>query len=181
MSANSICTEDKLVLALDRYEKLIFSICYRMTMNYFDAEDLTQETFLAYYRVLPQFDGKNEKAYLTKIATNKCLDYLKRAGRKEIPSESPVLEGSESCSPSLEDEVMEHVVNQQLEELCATLKPPYNRIAAAYYVRGQTAGEIAQESGKKVKTIQTQIGRARKMLQKLYQREGWSVAKGRKE
>ena len=177
MSANSICTEDKLVLALDQYEKLIFSICYRMTKNYFDAEDLTQETFLAYYKVLPQFDGQNEKAFLTKIATNKCLDYLKQAKRKEVPSESTILESNVSTVPPPEEEVMERMVNGQLKELCESLKPPYNQIALAYYCQGQTAKQIAKEQDKKVKTVQTQIGRAKKMLQKLYQKEGWLMPK----
>ena len=63
--------------AMEQYEKLIFSICYRMLGDYFDAQDMTQETFLTYYRVLDRFDGQNEKAFLTKIATNKCFYFLK--------------------------------------------------------------------------------------------------------
>ena len=37
---------------LTEYEKLVFSICYRMTNNYFDAQDLTQETFISVYKVM---------------------------------------------------------------------------------------------------------------------------------
>ena len=69
---------------LTEYEKLVFSICYRMTNNYFDAQDLTQETFISVYKVMESFDEKNEKAYITRIATNKCLDHLKRAERRKI-------------------------------------------------------------------------------------------------
>ena len=54
---------------LTKYEKLVFSICYRMTNNYFDAQDLTQETFFSVYRVIESFDKKNEKAYITRITT----------------------------------------------------------------------------------------------------------------
>ena len=70
---------------LTKYEKLVFSICYRMTNNYFDAQDLTQETFFSVYRVIESFDKKNEKAYITRITTNKCLDHLKKAERRTIP------------------------------------------------------------------------------------------------
>ena len=42
---------------MDTYQNLIFSICYKMTGNYFDAEDLTQDTFLAAYKSLDTFDG----------------------------------------------------------------------------------------------------------------------------
>ena len=91
MTDNSIQTA-QLERALEKYERLIFSICYRMVGDYFEAQDATQETFLTYYKVLDRFDGQNEKAFLTKIATNKCLDFLKQKRRKEMPSESEVLE-----------------------------------------------------------------------------------------
>lgn len=172
LADNSIQTEEKLVQSLNQYEKLIFSICYRMVGNYFDAQDLTQETFLSYYKALPRFDGQNEKGFLTKIATNKCLDYLKQAKHREIPSEGHVLENNSSTVPPPEDEVLEEYVNRKLLVLCHSLKPPYNRVATDYYCRGRTAREIAQSDGKKLKTIQTQIARAKKMLQKLYRQEG---------
>lgn len=169
---NSSIQEEKLVQALEKYEKLIFSICYRIVGNYFDAQDLTQETFLSYYKALPKFDGQNEKGFLTKIATNKCLDYIKQAKQREIPSETQVLEYNSSCVPPPENAVLDDLLNKQLHELCASLKPPYNQVATDYYCHGHTAKEIAHANGKKVKTIQTQILRAKKMLQKLYTSEG---------
>ena len=56
-------------------------------MKPFDAEDLTQEVFLSAYKNLSRFDGTYEKAWLSKIAVRKCLDYLKVAGRRSIPTE----------------------------------------------------------------------------------------------
>ncbi len=64
--------EEKLKELMDGYSKLVFSICYRLTNDYFTAEDLTQETFLSAYSSLDRFDGRNERAWLSRIATNKC-------------------------------------------------------------------------------------------------------------
>lgn len=36
---------------LTKYEKLVFSICYRMTNNYFDAQDLTQELLFRFTKL----------------------------------------------------------------------------------------------------------------------------------
>ena len=47
---------------IDRYQNLVFSACYRITDSYFDAEDLTQDTFLSVYQIWNKFDGENEKA-----------------------------------------------------------------------------------------------------------------------
>ena len=102
MTDNSIQTK-RLEIALEQYERLIFSICYRMVGDYFDAQDVTQETFLTYYKVLERFNGQNEKAFLTKIATNKCLDFLKQKRRKEMPSEDEVLESRAGTVSSPEE------------------------------------------------------------------------------
>ena len=39
----------KIAILLSDYQNLIFSLCYQMTQNYFEAEDLAQETFVAAY------------------------------------------------------------------------------------------------------------------------------------
>ena len=77
---------------MQRYEKLVYSICYRMVKNPFDAQDLTQETFLSVYKKLPEFDGTYERAWICKIATNKSLDYMKQAARKTEPQEEVYFE-----------------------------------------------------------------------------------------
>ena len=59
---------------LDTYERLVYSICFKMTGNQFDAEDLTQETFLSVYKNLATFQRDYEKAWICKIATNKIAD-----------------------------------------------------------------------------------------------------------
>ena len=79
--------EEYLEYLIDQYQNLIYSICLKSVGNPFDAEDLTQEVFLSAYKSLAHFDGLYEKAWLSKIAVRKCLDFLKAAGRRSIPTE----------------------------------------------------------------------------------------------
>ncbi len=161
-------SEQRLEQALEHYEALIFSLCYRMTNHYFDAQDLTQETFLAYYNSLDRFDGVHEKAYLTKIATNKCLDYLKRADRRVIPAKDDALVSHMATAPPAEKQVLEDLVHDELRELCRSLSPPYDRIAEEYFCQEKTARQISLETGRKLKTIQTQVSRAKQKLRERY-------------
>lgn len=162
---------------LEKYEKLIFSICYQNTGQYFDAEDLTQETFLAAYKHLGAFDGEHEKAWLVRIATNKCLDYIKCAGRRIQPVEDGKLfahmellaKGTGTDSP--EQIVLESQVRERFYRLCRRLKPPDDEIAYAYFAKGETAQEIALAKGMKLKTVQTKISRSRKKLQGMWREE----------
>ena len=70
-----------------------------------------------------------------------------------------------------ESALLEEEVRQTLLNRCMSLKPPYNEIAKAYYYDEMDASEIAISKGMKLKTVQTQIYRARAMLRKMYGKE----------
>ena len=142
-----------------------------MTADYFASEDLTQETFLSAYSHLGDFDGKHEKAWLCRIATNKCLDYMQSAVRRSIPTENVGEDEVSTYEQTPENTLLEEEVRQTLLDRCRSLKPPYDEIAKAYYYDELDATEIAAQRGKKLKTVQTQIYRARSMLRKMYDQE----------
>ncbi|MGF7146234.1 RNA polymerase sigma-70 factor (ECF subfamily) [Anaerotaenia torta] len=168
--AEQINTEQYYEYLIDTYQNLIFSICYKIVKNYFDAEDLAQETFLSAYKHLPSFDRQYEKAWLCRIATNKCLDFIKRAEHRSIPTEDDYFLIQKAKDPSPEENVLELEVKRQLFQRCNSLKSPYREIAFDYFYRELTAAEIAANTGKNLKTVQTQIYRARAMLQKTYRK-----------
>lgn len=171
-----INAEQQLEQWIDQYQNLIYSICYKFTGNYFDAEDLAQETFLSAYKSMACFDGGNERAWLCKIATNKSLDYLKRAGRKSLPTEDAWFTAI-AAPDSVEDNYLDKEVRQRLYNCCMTLKTPYREVALDYYYHEMEIGEIVKKTGKNIKTLQTQIYRAKGMLKKLYGKEEPAIGK----
>ena len=156
---------------VDTYEKLVFSICYKITGDYFVAEDLAQETFLSVFQKYDTFDGANEKAWICRIATNKSIDFMRSSSRKNTPTEDTFFETVADKRESPEEMCIEQEIKGRLEKYCHALKPPYDDIAKDYYLREMTALEIAEKKGINVKTIQTQIYRARDMLRKIYGKE----------
>lgn len=166
-----IDSREQLTRMMEQYTNLVFSICVKMTNDYFAAEDLTQETFLSALKNLSSFDGENEKAWLCRIASNKCIDYNRQAARKVISTEDEMIETKQSKQGLPEPSFLELEVREQLVEACGRLKPPYDVIARLYFVEEYKADEIAQLQKKNVKTVQTQIYRARGMLRKIYGKE----------
>ena len=60
--------------------------CYRIVGSVPDAEDMVQETLLAAWRALAGFEGRSSvRAWLYKIATNRCLNALRDSGRRPPP------------------------------------------------------------------------------------------------
>lgn len=152
---------------IDQYQNLVFSICYKMTSDYFAAEDLAQETFLTAYEKSALFDGRNEKAWICRIAANKCLDYQKHSGRRSVPTEEGYFTDQEAARSSPEEACLEEEVREHLKKACENLKPPYNEIALDHYYYELDVNEMAARRNKNPKTIQTQIYRARGMLRKI--------------
>jgi len=167
-----IDSKENFIKLIQRYQNLVFSICLKLTGDYFAAEDLTQETFLSAYQHLNDFDGQAEKAWLCRIASNKCVDYLRAAARRAVPVAEE--EMPETVDTTQEDP-LGRVLNQELlaklKTDCEALKPPYREISLKHYVEGKSAVEIAAESGDSVNTIKTRIYRAREMLQKTFGKE----------
>lgn len=164
-------SQEQLEHWMTQYQNLIYSICYRLTGDYFDAEDLAQDTFLSAYRHLPDFDGQNEKAWLCRIATNKCIDYLKRAGRRSVPTEEVYFAALPDSRSSPEKEILEKEIQNQLWNCCNQLSPPYRQAALDYYYYELSIQEIAEKTGKNKKTLQTQIYLAKGMLRKQMREE----------
>lgn len=163
--------EDTFSQLIDRYQNLVWSICYKMTNDYFEAQDLSQETFLSVYKGLASFNGENERAWICKIAANKCLDHRKRSAARSHPTEAVYFETMESPVPTPEDSCLETAEEEKLLALCQSLKPPYNKIAEDYFYHEMTAKAMAEAYDKNLKTVQTQIYRARGMLKKLWRKE----------
>jgi len=71
----------------DPYRRELQVHCYRMLGSLTDAEDLLQETLLAAWRGLADFQERaSVRSWLYRIATNRCLNALRGAGRR-IPTE----------------------------------------------------------------------------------------------
>ena len=177
----NITETEYLETLIDRYQNLVFSLCYRTVGDYFAAQDLTQETFLSVYRHLKEFDGRYEKAWICRIASNKSIDYLKAAGRRAVPTEDVEKDRREADSTQAEkgltentgpenpeQKVLEKETRETLLERCRSLKPPYDEVAVLYFYEERKPEEIAAKTGRNIKTIQTQIYRARSQLRELY-------------
>ncbi len=152
---------------LDTYERLVYYICFKMTGNQFDAEDLTQETFLSVYKNLATFQKDYEKAWICKIATNKGLDFLKSAKRRSEPKEDTYFEELKDQGENPEEAYLRRESKEYVYTVCQSLKSPYKEVATEHFYREKTAREIAQESEKGIRTVQTQIYRAKAMIRKI--------------
>ena len=72
---------DRLV---QKYQSLVYTICHQLVPDEGDAQDLTQETFLAAWRNMSRCPAGYEKQWLARIASNKAKDYLRSAWARRM-------------------------------------------------------------------------------------------------
>ena len=79
--------EDAFAQLTGPYRRELQLHCYRIVGSLQDAEDLLQETLLAAWRGLEQFEGRSSlRAWLYTIATNRCLNALRDRWRRPQPA-----------------------------------------------------------------------------------------------
>jgi RNA polymerase sigma-70 factor (ECF subfamily) len=72
----------------ERYRHELRVHCYRMLGSFDEAEDVVQEALLRAWRYRGSFRGRSTfRAWLYRIATNACLDFLDRGPRRTGPAE----------------------------------------------------------------------------------------------
>ena len=72
-----------------RHRRELHVHCYRMLGSFDEAEDHVQEVFLRAWRSRELFEGESSpRTWLYRVATNACLDTLRRNARRAVPAPS---------------------------------------------------------------------------------------------
>lgn len=109
--------------------------CYRILGSLADAEDMLQETLLAAWRSLHSLSGPGSlRAWLYRIATNRCLNALRAAKSRRPPEPVPPFDPTE---PSLRSEItwLQPYPDALLEQMAETAPGPAEQHAAKETVR----------------------------------------------
>jgi RNA polymerase sigma-70 factor, ECF subfamily len=143
------------------HQRMIYSLCYRMTGSMADAEDLAQETFIHAYQHLEGFRAEARfSSWLYRIAVNQCLNWQKREQRRERLQKEW---SAETAGPSGED-------SRRLQQVQAALLklPPKQRAAVVLTAcDGLAHAEAAQVLGCSETTVSWRLFAARRKLKRL--------------
>jgi RNA polymerase sigma-70 factor (ECF subfamily) len=157
------------------YHTRIYRYVYRLVGNAEDAQDLTQESFLKAYRALLRgAQPVNLSAWLYRIASNTCMDLLRR--RRLIhwqPLENllTVLNVNVAGARSPEEEVLqsERQAERQAEIACvlAQLPPRYRMYLILREREGFSYQEISAITGDSLDTVKVTLYRARECARRI--------------
>lgn len=150
----------------ERYRPRVEAVCRRILVNSSDAQEATQETFLRVYQALGRFNGRYQLgAWITRIATNVCLDHLRAQGRR--PRDIAELEHLEhlpveSNGDIPEDAVLRKAEGRKVWKILASLPPLHRAAIVLRDYEGMSYDEIARVLKISEPQVKALLHRARK-------------------
>ena len=135
------------------YSPMLYRICVVMLGNEADAQDAVQDTICKYLECGKEFrDHEHEKAWLIKVAQNRCRD-MRRFQMRHPQAEL------EEITASYENPEY----SQVLEEL-VSLPLPVKAAVYLHYIEGYKVAEVSEMLGISVNAVKKRLQRGRKML-----------------
>jgi len=148
-------------LIFNKYYALIKQICYFYCRNNAEAEDLSIETFTKLWHNRKKIDAdKNLKYYLTVIARNLCIDYLRKKKRENTILMD--IADLERLSPKQVQEYDKY--DDQWIEIKKILDQESYEILVLHYVNNLKFKEIAVMKKVSTSVITNKASRAMKLL-----------------
>src|SRR5947209_15572781 len=159
--------QDAFAMLVQRHQRRVFNLVFRMLQNYEEASEITQETFLAAWQGLPSFRGDARfSTWLYRIAYKCCLKQLEQRKRDRTLQAAmqaewtPELNIEEQANVELDAEACQALVRKQL----ATLPTKYRIVLILRHLQEMTYEEMAEILMLPIGTIKTHLFRARNLL-----------------
>lgn len=146
----------------NRYANDVLRMCYFYLGDRQRAEDVCQDVFVRLLTNTPTLQEGREKAWLLKVAVNRCRDLWRGAWLKRVVLGSPAFE----LVPA-PDEIGELSDQQEMMQAINQLPAAFKEVILLHYYQGYGIGEIAEMMDLPEGTISSRLSRGRKKLESL--------------
>ena len=151
---------DDIETLISKYGDMLFRLCLIMLKNESDAEDAIQETYIKYFQKAPLFDSKeHQKAWLIRVATNKCRDMLRFRVRH----------------PQIDDEDISKFIPDSSDsgilEALTMVPEKFRLVLTLYYIEEYRIEDIANIIGRSSSAVKMRLQKGRKLLEEIYRKE----------
>lgn len=166
--------EDAFGILMGRYENSLYGLIFKMVRNHEETQDLVQEAFIKSYKALESFNKQYSfSTWLFKIASNNCIDHLRKRRLKTTSIDAPIPTEDGSLSQDLPDNSYSPEKDSLRNELFSSVNSIIDELPEKYKVvinlrhkEDQSYEEIAVSLDIPIGTVKARIFRAREILKK---------------
>src|ERR1700730_18076218 len=149
----------------------IFLLIYRIVRNVDDAQDLTQEAFIKALQRQDQLkDIEKASHWLSRIASNTAIDFLRRNGKVNFCDVDSLIEPLSEPSASPEQAVLRSEHRAYLDQGLTMLTDRERTALLLRDVEGLPADEVAEHMQCSKATVRSHIANARIKMKRYMER-----------
>ena len=157
---------------VERETRTVYRACLRILGRPHDAEDVTQESFVAAYRAIGSYRGDGPlRGWLLRIATRQAF--------RRLASRRPTADVDSLPEPFLADSrtdptrlAVASEVRSELRGAVGALPEPYREVVALRFFAELSLAEVAEATGRPINTVKTHLRRGLERLRPLIDAEG---------
>ena len=154
-------------LLVERFQGMIFGLCYRMLGQREDAEDVAQDVFLRVFRSLGGWDSARPlKPWVLTIAANRCRTVLRKRTSRPVPTEFIDDLAVDDSKRDVGD------FAEELQRALDKLREEYRICFVLFHQQEIGCAEIGEMMDRPEGTVKTWLHRARRQLAEELQRRG---------
>ena len=147
------------------YKDMVYTLCYRMTGNATDAEDLLQEILTKLFLNIGKFDGRSAfSSWLYRVAHNHCLNFLSQR-RTEYTSTGTLPDGDVIVDASTNVTWQDERTQAVLE----SIDPNSRSLLVMKYVMDLDIKEISDILQVGLSATKMRLARARDEFKRMFQ------------
>jgi len=166
---------------VERYQRPVYNLCYRLLGNHGDAEDASQEAFMKAYKGLKKYDPQRPfMSWMLAIAYNQCVDQLRRKRINWVGLEA-LFDRSDQQSPSAEAAAVASGEAEQVQEALSTLNTKDRAAVVLRYWYDYSYDEIAETLNLTNSAVKSRLHRARSELMDVWTAEQLALGEGQNE
>lgn len=163
---------------VEDYQSVVYSVAYRYAENSQDAADMAQEVFIKMFKNINSFQDKSKlSTWIYRVATNMCLDMVKKESRNLIAysfdegyedKDGSTLYNGIADDALQPDEILEKAeIRDAVNLAISKLSDKYKTVIILRDIEGLHYDEIAEIVDCSVGTVKSRISRGRKNLRKI--------------
>jgi RNA polymerase sigma-70 factor (ECF subfamily) len=155
-------------MLVDKYEKVVFNVAYRMTSDHDASEDIAQAVFVKAFENLPGYDPRYKLfSWLYRMTINEALNYLKVQRRTE--ELSPMLPSS---AKSPDESCREREMHEKIQDALMSLDADSRSLIVMRHYGDCSYKEMAEILGIPEKRVKSRLFTARTLLRDILVRRG---------
>lgn len=143
--------------AYDQFGPLVHGIAQR-TVGATHASDVTQEVFVALWQRPDGFDAQHGslRTYLATIARRRCVDHLRRSGRR-VANEQRSHRAEPRRTPNVDEAALALITGEAVRSALTALPKEQRTAIELAYLQGLTFRQVAEATGASEGTAKSRI------------------------